>query len=405
MIRRSAVGSTGVAGKVGVLLPRTGEYAAIGKRIEQVVRLANERAGTRMQLVFLDAHGDPAATKQAVEDLVVKEQVVAILGPLLKEDVMEAARAAQSLGVPMVALSQAQDPASVGDYVFRGVLPLEQQVKALVDHAMGVEGMRSFATLHPRSSFGDHAADLFRAEVERRGGKVIREADYDEDATSFFEQARIIGAKDYKARAGEFAAVKRAAAAKGADPSKAVLPPQIDFDAIFIPDSWQRAALVASSLAYEEFPVGSFRPNRHAARVPLLGLNAWNDPRIVDVGGAYVQQAIFVDAFAPQSDLPGVQQFVQDHDSSLGRKPGVIDALAWDATRLLGAAVTAGGDDRGAVRDELLQARISGPLTGGDRFGSDREVDRKLVVLTIRGGGIRIWHPPELSPEGPEGAP
>jgi ABC-type branched-subunit amino acid transport system substrate-binding protein len=400
IIKRAETGDRATAGRVGVLLPTTGKYAAVGSRIRQVIELANDRMGGRLQLVFRDAHGDVEATTQAVEDLVMNEGVVAILGPLLKEDAMAAAETAQALGTPMVALAQSEDPASAGEYVFRGFLPVEQQIAALVKHATGMEGMRRFAVLYPDTRFGQNAREVFEAEAKKRGAAVVRAVPYDATATIFLDPARQLGAKDYSARSAEFYRLKREAERRGQDPSKVVLPPTMDFDAIFIPDSWQRVALVASSLAYEEFPVGDFRPSRHAQRMPLLGLNAWNDKRIIDVGGDYVQHAVFVDAFYTGSNAPGVREFVSDHRQALGRKPGVIDALTWDATRLLATAVLAGGPDRQAVREELEAARLPSPVAGGARFGDDREVARDIQVLTIDGDSIRAWQPPALTPEG-----
>jgi ABC-type branched-subunit amino acid transport system substrate-binding protein len=398
ILQRAETGDRVVAGKVGVLLPKSGDYSAIGQRIEQVVRLANDRAGGRLTLVFRDAHGDSEGTSQLIEELVIDEGCVAILGPLLKEDVMEAAQTAQALGVPLVALSQSQTPTEAGAYVYRGFMPVEQQVAALVEHAMGDRGMSSFGVMFPDTGFGKRAAAAFEAAVEKQGGSVVRKVGYNPAETDFRADAKRLGDKDYSARAAEFSRLKRAAVAKGMDPSKVVLPPSIDFDAIFIPDSWQRVGLVASSLAYEEFPVGDFRPNRHAKTVPLLGLNAWHDRRIIENGGDYVQNSVFVDAFSARSGRPGVSDFVAEHRSALGRPPSVIDALAWDATHLLADAVVAGGPDRTAVRDELAQVRLSAPVAGGGSFGDDREVSRNLLVLTIDGNTIREWTPPALDP-------
>jgi len=404
IILRADAGDRVVAGKVGVLLPSSGDYAAIGKRIQQVVRLANDRNGARLTFVFRDAHGDASSTAQAIEELVVDEGCVAILGPLLKEDVMEAAETAQALGVPLVALSQSQSPTEAGDFVYRGFMPVDQQVDALVAHAMGDRGMRNFGVLFPDTGFGNRASAAFEAAVKKRGGTVVRKVGYNPSDTDFRKDVKRLGDKDYTARAAEYARLKRAAAAKGMDPSKVVLPPAADFDAIFIPDSWQRVGLVASSLAYEEFAVGDFRPHRHAKTVPLMGLNAWHDPRIIENGGDYVQHAVFVDAFSASSRRPGVSTFVSDHRSALGRPPSVIDALAWDATRLLSDAVVAGGPDRIAVRDELAEVRLSAPVAGGGRFGEDREVARNLMILTIDGDTIREWTPPALDPI-PDGLP
>lgn len=402
-VRRAQAGDKVVAGKIGVMLPLSGEFAPAGKRIKQDIELAVDRGGGRVQLVWVDAAAAGTSATEHVEKLVLEQGVVAILGPLLKDHVMEAAQTAQAIGVPMVALSQSQDPTEAGELVFRGFLPLEQQVDALLDHAMGERGWDSFAILHPQTPYGDNTRDLFAASVERRGGSVKRVVSYPPEAKDFLDAARELGQKDYKGeRAAEWYRLRADAKRAGKDLDKVVLPPNVDFDAIFIPDNWRRVALVASSLAYEEFPVGDFRPNRHAERVPLLGLNGWNNPRIIESGAQYVQKAVFVDAFDPRSSDPAVREFVADYRQALGRGPGVIDAVTWDASRLLMAAVVAGGPDREAVRQELTQARLSRPVSGGERFGDDREVARKLVVLTVDDERIRPWLPPEdeLPPEG-----
>jgi ABC-type branched-subunit amino acid transport system substrate-binding protein len=399
IVQRADAGDRAVAGKVGVLLPSTGDYSAIGKQMEEVIQLANDHLGNRLEFVFRDAHGDADATTSAIEELVIDEGCVAILGPLIKNDVMAAAETAQALGVPLVALSHTRKPTEAGEFVYRGFMPVDQQINALVAHAMDSEGLRNFGVMFPDTGFGTHASEVFTAAVEKRGGTVVASVGYSPEATDFRTDAGRLGGKDYTARAAEFAKLKRDAKEKGMDPSKVVLPPNLQLDGIFIPDSWKRVGLVASALAYEEFAVGDFRPHRHAQRVALLGLNAWNNPGIVENGGDYVQKSVFVDAFSNTSSRPGVREFVDSHRAVLKRPPGVLDALVWDSTHLIGEAVLAGGPDRVAVRDELKEVNLTTPVAGGGRFSENREVSRSLLVLTVSGDQIREWQPPALEPE------
>lgn len=382
MVRRAAAGDPTVAGKVGVLIPMSGDYAAVSTQIKQVIELANRRTGGSLSFSFADS-GDSAETVQAaIEKLVLEEGCVAVLGPLRKDVVMPAAETAQAIGVPMVALAQAHQPTEAGDYVFRAFLPLRHQVDALLDQAMGVMGLQRFAIMYPRNGYGEQARDLFAAGVERRGGAMVRVIDYDPAQTDFLEQARFLGQRK-----------------KGSD-----RPAIVDFDAVFIPDGHRRVVLVASAMAYEEIPVGTFRPYRMAEPVPLLGLNGWHNPRIAEAGGQYLQNGIFVDTFWSAAPDGAVRDFVATHTEDLGRAPGVVDALTYDALRLLQAAVVAGGPSREAVRDELGEARLDAAVAGGQSFGDDREVERKLRVLTIKPDGIREWLPPELELP-PEGLP
>lgn len=403
IVQLADAGNRVVPGKVGVLLPLSGTYGAVGKGLKQVIELANDRGGNRLSLTFVDASGDASAVVSQIEQLVIEQGAVAILGPLLKEQVEPAAKAAQQLGTPLVAMSQSGSPTSAGPFVYQGFLPLDQQVDALLDHAVTTRGWSRFAVLHPDTSYGMTVRDLFVDAAKKRGAEVVRTEEYDDEATAFLEDAQALGQKDYEARAGEFWRLKKEAKAKGFDPDKVMLPPIVDFDAIFIPDNYRRASLVAASLAYEEFSVGDFRTNRYAETVPLLGLNGWNHPGIIEAGGQYVQDAVFVDAFLPDPEDMAVETFLRDYRQSLGRSPGVIDALAWDATRLLQTAVTAAGPDREAVREELSRVVIRDAVSGGTRFDQDRQVKRKLLVLTVDGERIRRWTPSAEPP--PEGAP
>lgn len=382
LLKRAASGDKAEAGKVGVLLPMSGSFGGVGKQLREVIELANRNSGGRLSLVFVDSQGGDV--KAAIERLVLDQGCVALLGPLLKEDVMAAAAHAQGLGVPMVTLSQGEDPTAAGEYVFRGFLSIEDQVAALVEHAMKDRGFAHFAVLYPGNGYGDAASEAFIREVKARGGTVDKAISYAADSREFLGPARTL-------RGGR----------ASTDRDRPSNPLETNLDAIFIPDSWQTTPLVASALAYEEFPVGSFRPHRGQRPIVLMGLNGWNNPKIVEAGGQYMRRSVFVDAFDPGTDSAAVTAFVTSFESALGRTPRVVDALTYDSALLLSQAVLAGGDDRDAVRKELTQAVLKAPVAGGGRFGEDRQVDRKLLIFTLESSGIRPWAPALDEPESP----
>lgn len=377
-IKRAEAGDVVNSRKVGVLLPMSGQYAPAATRFKQSIELANGTGDDAIELTFADTEGDPEATIAALERLVLEEGCVAILGPLLKDGVMDAAAVAQALNVPMVALSQSENPTDAGDYVYRGFLPLHQQVEALLTHAIEARGYQNFAILYPDNDYGQSARDLFTQIAATQGGTVVRQQAYDPSASVFLEAARQLGGKS-EGSGGSGAASN---------------PPTIDYDALFIPDNHQRVALVASALAYEEFPVGTFRPGYGISGLLLMGLNAWNNPLLVEAGGQYTQGSVFVDAFSPKSSDPNVSAFVSSYTGEYGRTPGVIDAVTYDATRLLTQAVRESDGSRESVRDTLGGVQLKDPVGTGAYFGADREVSRELLVLTVTSTGIRTWTPP-----------
>jgi ABC-type branched-subunit amino acid transport system substrate-binding protein len=399
--RRAAKNNPTVAGKVGVLLPASGDYGPAAAQLRQVVQLANVEAGSPIELVFGDTLGTTEGTAAEIERLVIDEGCVAILGPLLKQNGDEAARRAQALRTPLLTFTQGGDPTSAGSFAFRGFMTLSHQVEALLNHSFEQEGHQRYAVLHPENGYGERAADLFTASVTKRGGTITQIVSYSTDTTDFRATAQEITGKNIVGREQELQALKREAKRRGEDPKRVMLPPVFEYEAIFIPDNHRRLVLVSSALAYEELPVGSFKQHEDETPVQLLGLNAWNNPQLVSHGGRYVQNSAFVDAFWVYTDDDTIKDFNAVFEGTVERSPRVIDALTWDATRLITAAVLQGGDDREAIRSAMSEVEIDDPVAGGKRLNEDREVDRQFHVLTIGKQGITLWTPPPPTEEEP----
>jgi len=288
-----------------------------------------------------------------------------------------------------VTLTSSEDALSVGDHVFRAFPSVDQQVEALLAEVMDVRKMTRFAVMYPTNAYSEGAARVFTQAVGARGGTVVYTQTYDPEAKDFRAPAKVLGRKDYKARAAEFAQLKRIAERAGGDPDKVVLPPLIDYEAIFVPDTYQRAALVAAALAFEEFPVGKFRPRKEDRPLPLLGLNAWNNDDFPRRGGLYVQDSIFVDAYDAHADTGAANEFRTDWRALGKGDPSVIVAVGYDVGRLAAAAVAAGSGI-----DGLRSARLETPVAGTHGFLDNRQADRSWTLLTVTRDGVGLLQPP-----------
>ena len=78
-------------------------------------------------------------------------------------------------------------------------------------------------------------------------------------------------------------------------PDGAPLPPYVDFDAVFIPDTHQAAGLIAPHLAFHE-----------VRGVTLLGPSAWNHPGLLELGGRHVEGAVFPGAYSASIHAPSL---------------------------------------------------------------------------------------------------
>src|SRR5690606_35638895 len=106
--------------RVGVFLPLSGAYQAVGEAVLRGLRLSLE--GSRVELVVKDTAGDAMQAARAVEALVLEEGAVAIIGGLLGDEARRAAVVAEGLGVPLLTLSRDEHITELGPYVFRNMM-------------------------------------------------------------------------------------------------------------------------------------------------------------------------------------------------------------------------------------------------------------------------------------------
>ena len=99
---------------------------------------------------------------------------------------------------------------------------------------------------------------------------------------------------------------------------------------------------------------------------------------------------MLVDAFDPDSQDPSVADFVTAWKTRTGAVPGVIEAIGYDTGRLMASAVAAGSGI-----DGLRTAQVVGPVAGTSGVGPDRQVTRRLRVLSLSEDGVIPMPPPE----------
>lgn len=380
--------------RIGVVLPLSGRYGGAGRQVQQAIEYGWRRSGASGKLVFVDSGSSPSTAAQAVEDLVVNKGVIAVIGPLLSPETDAVVNAAELLGVPLISVSQGLDDATGKQWVFQGWLTPRQQIRALLDHLTSA-GMSRFAVFAPSSDYGRGAASQFGEEVRARGATVVVQTFYAPDATEFITAARQLGRKE-RDGGGELSRRRAEARAAGRDPSKIVLSPLLDFDAIFLPESASRVPLISSALAYEEFPVGDFRTSRDGRTIPLLGLSGWNRHDIITAGGTYTRNALFTDVFVGPPDSgfdwhapDHWQRFVDAYRADVGRRPSPLEALAVDVGHVVGATHKLGPRTRTGFAEALLSVDVKGTITGATGFDADERVLRHDVrVLSIDKNGF-----------------
>jgi branched-chain amino acid transport system substrate-binding protein len=181
------------------------------------------------------------------------------------------------------------------------------------------------------------------------------------------------------------------------------LPPIIEFDALFLPDSHDRIALIAPALTVEDViverdPEALARIERSLRRkvqpITLLGTGAWDSPELPKQAGRSVEHAIFPVAWFPGAKDPASQELRAAYKRHFGRRPSLPDALLWDATRLVREALRREPPTTTAdLRDAIAGIEGFQGATGALSFAGGNGVQRALMLLTIADGAIRPLGP------------
>jgi len=357
--------------RIGLIVPLSGRYQPFGEQALKGVMMAagvfggDSPQGETIQVVIQDAEGDPQAATQAVENLVLKHHVLAIVGPLLSPTSEAAARKAEALKVPLISLSQKEDLIKTRQYVFRLGLTHSQQVEALVTYAMETLGMRRFAILYPKDSYGEDFIFRFWDEVKKRGGEIRGVEGYDPRSTDFGDQIKALTGLS-EPNPDETKLLEK---------SGIELTPIVDFDAVFIPDSYRNGGLIAPQLVY--YSVSDIR---------ILGTGSFDHPDYIRLGKPYVDGTIITDGFFRESRRPSTREFCQKYQEAYGEDPTIISAQAFDVAKLIITLVrNFGVKDREALRESLLGVEGFPGATGNIKSTSPGELKRPLFILTVTG--------------------
>ncbi len=367
LLARIDGGSTVSRNALGVVLPLSGRYESFGELVRRGMDLAlelhHQGGDSSPRLIYRDSGVDAARASDAVATLAGAEGVMAVAGPLTGEASRSAALQAQRLGVPLVSLSPRAGLPEIGDFVFRNSLTNEQQARTLAGYAVEDLNLYRFAILAPEEGQGRELADLFAAQVEQKGGRVVTRQDYPPDLTDFRVQIKRLLGQDPNAPAPQ---------ARGEKPS----PPP--FDALLIPDYAEMIGLIAPQLAYYDL-----------TDVQLLGINGWNSPQLLERAGRFVEGAIFVDGFFADSPDPIVREFVSLYRETYGDEPSILEAQAFDTAGLLLYLL---GRPDVANREDLRRALASlrnYPGVTGNLFVDDLgEIRRELFLIHVEQGAF-----------------
>lgn len=322
-----------------MLVPLTGEDAAVGESLANAAKLALLDTGNRQ--IQLTVYNTTEGGAAAAAGRAIAEGNQLILGPLLSEHVRAVAPIARRARVPVIAYSNDAEAAAEGVYIL-GFSPAQAIERVVFQARQG--GATRFAGLVPAGTYGQRSSRALLSAVQRAGGQVTSVETY--------------------GTPGEARAAARRLNNRGA------------FDAVLIADGGRVAMNAAPAI-------------RMGPR--LLGTELWATER--NLGSVARMRGSWY-AAPPDARF---QQLVTRYRARYGEAPVRLASLGYDSMLLTVRAARSWQPGRRFPLRALNEPEGFAGVDGIFRFGRDNVAQRAFEVRQVTSGGTTVVSPAPAS--------
>ena len=165
--------------KIGLLTVKTGPLAQGGIQMEQGTRLflknsGDKLAGRATELIVADTGGNPAGAKTKAQELIERDNVDMIFGPLAAFELLAISDYVASKKVPILSLAAAEDMTQrkPNPYFVRASATAAQAMQPLGDYAAKELKYKTAITIVEDFAFGYEQMSGFQRVFEDAGGRV-----------------------------------------------------------------------------------------------------------------------------------------------------------------------------------------------------------------------------------------
>jgi branched-chain amino acid transport system substrate-binding protein len=168
--------------KVGLMLPYTGTYAALGNAIENGFRLhvteqGGKLAGREIEFVKVDDESDPSKATDNVNKLIKRDHVDVLIGSVHSGVAMAMAKVAKETGTVLIVPNAGADAVTgpmCASTTFRSSFSNWQPGYAMGE-VMAKKGHKKVVTITWKYAAGDESVRGFKESFEKAGGTVVKE--------------------------------------------------------------------------------------------------------------------------------------------------------------------------------------------------------------------------------------
>ena len=167
--------------RLGLLMVKTGPLAAGGIQMEQGLRVClkehnSEMGGRKVELLLGDTGGNPAGAKTKVQELVERDKVDAILGPLAAFEAYAISDYIREAEIPWLPVAAAEDltQRKASPWVLRVLGTSSQDSHAVADYAAKTLHYKRIVTISEDFAYGHETIAGFQHVFEDEGGKIVK---------------------------------------------------------------------------------------------------------------------------------------------------------------------------------------------------------------------------------------
>ena len=292
-----STGTTGSARQnidieLGVVQSLSGTAQVYGESVVKGIELAVKEINPSGEVQITVETKDDKSEVQTGVDAVKSfgdSDVTAIIGPTLSNVALEAMKAAQEAGVPILgATTTAAGITDIDDYVFRIALTEAVVVPAMIERVSGDEQIEDAVLIFDSSdAFSSSSADAMRTGIEKIGASISAEIDTDVD--------------DLEARMASL--------------DKATI------DAFLVTPLVDASAEIVKAIRAAGF------------EQPIVGGNSFNTLSIATMAGADIDGAYVGAAWNPGLQAEASKRFVAAYEKEYGSAPDQFAAHAFQQLR------------------------------------------------------------------------
>lgn len=343
---------------VGAIEILSGPSAAYGIAIKAGLELALEEVnvrgvlgGRKIALTVEDSAGLKDQAINAARKLIGRDKVIAIIGPTLSNEMFAVGPVTNERKIPTVGTSTtAIGVTAIGPYIFRTSLPEADVIPVTLKKAIS-RGVKTIALVYANDDvFSKSGFDVMKAAAEKAGLNIVAIESFGSKDTDFSAQLTKI---------------------------KALTPDAVGISALVEPTSG--VLLQARQLGF-------------GSETLFIGGNGANSPKLGEIAGAAADGLIVGSPWFIGKPDPANQTFVAAFRKKYSKDPDQFAAQAFDALRIVAAAIDrAGAADPAKLREALTQTNFSGVM-GPFAFtaGRDPASAAGVVVLVMQGGKFGI---------------